>query len=488
MSTPVAPPTADQSGWPEPPSDVDESATGTLRAARARSVVSRLAMDTRPLRYPAYRRLWWSNVITSVGSQLTAVAVPKQIYDVTGSSSWIGIASFAALVPLAVFGLWGGAVADAVDRRKLLLVTNVGIAATSVAFWAQAAAGLRSVWPLILLLAAQQGLFGVNSAARGSAIPRLVPEEQLPAANALSSTVLLAGALFGPMVAGALIPIVGLPTLYLVDAVGLTATIWAVYRLPALPPPAGTASLPGTTPSAKVTASSKVAMPSKVTASSKVTVPFKVTALSKITGRRTDWTQVADGFRFVGANRLLLLSFAVDLIAMVFGMPRALFPQIAATTFGGNHLALGLLFAAMPAGALVGGLLSGTFTRIRRHGAMTIGAVVAWGLAMLGFGLTGSLALACVFLALGGAADFVSMVFRGAILQSAAPDEMRGRMQGVFIVVVAGGPRLADLVHGIAGAAAGTRAAVAGGGLAVMVGVVILATLTPSYWRYRASS
>jgi MFS family permease len=446
MSTPAAPSTADQYESSEPISDIDESATGTRQGGRARGLISRFAIDTRPLRYPAYRRLWSSTAITSVGSQLTAVAVPKQIYDVTGSSSWIGIASFTALVPLAVFGLWGGAVADAVDRRRLLLATNVGIAATSVAFWAQAAAGLRSVWPLILLLAVQQGLFGVNAAARGSAIPRLVPEELLPAANSLNSTVFLTGALFGPMVAGALIPVVGLPTLYIIDAAGLTATIWAVYRLPALPPLSGAAP------------------------------------------RRTDWTQVADGFRFVRANRLLLLSFAVDLIAMVLGMPRALFPQIAATTFGGDHLALGLLFAAMPAGALVGGLLSGTFTRVRRHGAMTVAAVIAWGLAMLGLGLTGSLALACVFLALGGAADFVSMAFRGAILQSAAPDEMRGRMQGVFIVVVAGGPRLADLVHGIAGAAVGTRAAVAVGGLAVVVAVVILATLVPSFWRYRASS
>lgn len=435
-------------------------------ATRARGLVSRFAIDVRPLRHREFRRLWSSSLITSVGSQLTAVAVPKQIYDVTGSSSWIGIASFAALAPLAVFGLWGGAVADAVDRRKLLLFTNAGIAATSIAFWAQAAMGLRSVWPLILLLAVQQGLYGINSAALGSAIPRLVPQEQLAAANSLTATEMLTGSLFGPMFAGALIPVVGIPTLYLLDAVGLTATIWAVYRLPALPPL-----------SAGPDAESNVgAVPGS-------TVPTTTTRR-----RTTDWTQVADGFRFVAANRLLLLSFAVDLIAMVLGMPRALFPQLAATTFAGNHLALGLLFAAMPAGALVGGLLSGTFTRVRRHGAMTIAAVVAWGLAMLGLGLTGSLTLACLFLALGGAADFVSMVFRGVILQSVAPDEMRGRMQGVFTVVVAGGPRLADLVHGFAGAALGTRAAIAGGGLAVVIAVLVLAATSPAYWRYRAPS
>jgi MFS family permease len=440
-----------------PPAEIPDPPVETGSPARRRAFSS-FTIDTRPLRHPAYRRLWTSNVVTSVGSQLTAVAVPKQIYDITGSSTWIGIASFAALAPLVVFGLWGGAVADAIDRRRLLLGTNVGIAVTSIAFWAQAAAGLHSVWPLIVLLAAQQGLFGVNSAARGSAIPRLVPAQELPAANSLGATVMLAGALFGPMVAGALIPVVGLPTLYLLDAVGLTATLWAVYRLPPLPPlpPAGAAGGPGQG--------------------------------ARAAARRSGWAQVTDGFRFVAANRLLLNSFVVDLIAMVFGMPRALFPQLAATAYAGNHLALGLLFAAMPAGALIGGLLSGTFTRVRRHGAMTIGAVAVWGLAMLGLGLSGSLLWACAFLALGGGADFVSMVFRSSILQSAAPDQMRGRMQGVFTVVVAGGPRLADLVHGLAGATLGTRPAIAGGGLAVVLAVVILATLSPEYRRYRAVS
>ena len=459
MSSPVA---AQAAEIPEPgPGPTDSSADtgtgiqtdpGTPPSTGARGLFSRFTIDTRPLRHPAYRRLWTSNVVTAVGSQLTAVAVPKQIYDVTGSSTWIGIASFAALVPLIVFGLWGGAVADAVDRRKLLLVTNLGIAATSIGFWAQAAAELRSVWPLILLLAVQQGLFGINSAARGSAIPRLVPESQLAAANSLGATVMLSGALFGPMLAGALIPVVGLPTLYLVDAVCLTATLWAVYRLPPLPPLASAAGR------------------------------------AAASARATGWTQVADGFRFVAANQLLLISFLVDLIAMVLGMPRALFPQIAATTFAGNHLALGLLFASMPAGSLLGGLLSGTYTRVRRHGAMTIGAVAAWGVVMIGFGLAGSLWLACLFLALGGVADFVSMVFRNAILQSVAPDDMRGRMQGVFVVVVTGGPRLADLVHGIGGATLGTRATVAGGGILVVLSVTILATLAPAYWRYQTNS
>ena len=436
------------------------SAAAAVRTpGRARQLVQRFTIDTRPLRHPAYRRLWSSSLVTAVGSQLTAVAVPKQIYDITGSSEWIGIASFAGLVPLIVFGLWGGAIADAVDRRKLMLMTNCGVALASVAFWVQAAAGVRSVWLLAGLMALQQAMFGLNSPARGAAIPRLVPEQELAAANALGSTTMLTGALFGPLLAGALIPVIGLPTLYLIDAVGLTVTLWAVYRLPALPPlrsRADTASGDG--------------------------------AAATAPQRRTGLADVIDGFRFVTANQLLALSFLVDLIAMVFGMPRALFPQLAATTFAHNHLALGLLYASMPAGALVGGLFSGTYTRIRRHGLMTIAAVAAWGLAMAGFGLSGSIVLACAFMAAGGVADFVSMVFRSAILQSTAPDDMRGRMQGVFVVVVTGGPRLADLVHGLGGATLGTRTAITAGGLAVVAAVLGLAALSPAYLRYKSAA
>jgi hypothetical protein len=277
---------------------------------------------------------------------------------------------------------------------------------------------------------------------------------------------MLSGALFGPLLAGALIPIVGLPTLYLIDAIGLTVTLWAVYRLPALPPLRSSADAASDGASAGESSGEAESAPP----------------------RRTGLADVIDGFRFVTANRLLALSFLVDLIAMVLGMPRALFPQLAATTFAQNHLALGLLYASMPAGALVGGLFSGTYTRIRRHGLMTIGAVAAWGLAMTGFGLSGSIVLACAFMAAGGVADFVSMVFRSAILQSTAPDEMRGRMQGVFVVVVAGGPRLADLVHGLGGAALGTRTAITAGGLAVVVAVLSLAALCPSYLRYKSAA
>ncbi|MEU5364099.1 MFS transporter [Streptomyces sp. NPDC005925] len=405
----------------------------------------RWAMDTRPLRVPAYRRLWSSTAVTAVGSQLTAVAVPKQIYDITGSSAWVGAASLAGLLPLVVFALWGGAVADSVDRRRLLLITNTGIAATLLLFWIQAVTALESVGVLMVLLALQQAFWGLNAPARSASVARLVPEGQLPAASALGSTVMQTGQIVGPLLAGALIPVVGLAELYLIDAVALCVTLWAVYRLPPLPP---------------LVANAK---------------------------RRAGLREVVAGFRYIARHKVLLLSFLADIVAMVFGMPRALFPELAAHTYApyGEELALGLLFAAIPLGAVAGGLFSGTFSRARRHGWMVIGAVVVWGAAVAGAGLSGSLWLAVAFLAVAGTADMVSMVFRGSILLSAATDEMRGRMQGVFTVVVAGGPRLADVLHGTAGSAFGPRAAVVGGGALVVVVMLALAAAAPALRRYR---
>jgi MFS family permease len=403
----------------------------------------RILLDTRPLRHAPYRRLWSSTLVTALGSQLTAVAVPKQIWDITGSSAWVGVASLAGLVPLIVFALWGGAIADTVDRRKMLLVTNTGIALTCAAFFAQAALHLNSIPLLLALVAVQQALFGLNQPTRSASVARLVPPHELPAANALNSTVMQFGGVVGPLLAGVLIPVLGLPTLYLLDAVALTAVLWAVWKLPALPP------LTGNT-------------------------------------RRAGLRDVVAGFSYLLAYPLLLVSFGADIIAMVFGMPRALFPELAATGYPGvsDSYALGLLFAAVPVGALLGGLLSGTVSHVRRHGLMVVLAVCVWGAAIAGFGLSDSLWLAVAFLGLAGVADLVSMVFRQAILQAAATDEMRGRMQGMHTVVVAGGPRIADLLHGLAAPAIGAAVTVAVGGALTVVLMIALALAVPAFLCY----
>lgn len=398
------------------------------------------------MRVPAFRRLWISTAVTAIGSQLTIVAVPKQVYDLTGSSAYVGLTGAVALVPLLVFGLWGGAIADTVDRRKLLLVTNTGIAATSVLLWAQAYFAVNSVWVVLALLGVNQAFFAVNMPTRSAAIARLVPLNLLPSAVALGATMMQFGAVLGPMLAGALLPVLGLPTLYLLDTVALCLALVAVWKLPALPPLNG---------------------PS----------------------RRAGLRDVLDGFRYLATKKILLASFLLDIIAMVAGMPRALFPEMAERTFGdptGGGIALGWLYAAIPLGALACGLASGWLSRISRHGVAVTVSICVWGVAIIGFGLADSLWLAVFFLALGGAADFVSMVFRSAILQTATTDEMRGRLQGVFTVVVAGGPRIADVTHGFAAAAVGTAAAATGGGVLVIVFVVAAVVLIPAFWRYRS--
>jgi MFS family permease len=409
-------------------------------------VLGSIVVDTRPLKIPAYRRLWVSTAVTAIGSQLTAVAVPKQVFDLTGSSGFVGLTGAVALVPLLFFGLWGGAIADTVDRRRLLLVTNTGVAVTSAALWLQALLRVESVWLVLVLLGVNQAFFAVNMPTRSAIIARLVPVEILPSAIALGATVGQFGAVLGPMAAGALMPVLGLSTLYLLDTVALTVTLVAVWRLPALPP---------------------------------------LNGLSRRAGLR----DVIDGFRYLASQKILLASFLADIIAMVAGMPRALFPEMAERTFGdppGGGAALGWLYAAIPVGALVCGLASGWLSRISRHGVGVIIAVCVWGAAMAGFGLSHSLWLATAFLALGGMADFVSMVFRSAILQSATTDEMRGRLQGVFTVVVAGGPRIADVTHGWTAAGVGTAATATGGGLLAIVVVIAAVALIPAFWRYQA--
>lgn len=410
--------------------------------------------DTRPLREPHFRRLWTANIVTVIGAQLTVVAVPAQIYAITGSSGMVGLTGVFGLVPLIVFGLWGGALADHFDRRRLLEVTTLGLVATSALFWLQAFLDLNNVWLLLGLFSLQQAFFAVNQPTRTAILPKLIPIIQLPAANALNMTVMSAGAIAGPLVGGALIPVLGYSWLYLIDTVTLLATLYAVYRLPPLP----------------------------------------VESRSGTPGLRS----VLDGLRYLTWHRILLLSFLVDLIAMVFGMPRALYPEIAHVAFGGpdeGGIEFALLYAAMPAGAVLGGVFSGWVVRIRRQGAAVLAAIAVWGAAMALLGAFVGLAplasrlmlgAALGMLIIGGAADMVSAAFRQTILLSAADDDVRGRLQGVFIVVVAGGSRIADVLHGAASEVVGPAWATGGGGLLVLLGIAVVAAVFPVFRRYRA--
>jgi len=416
-----------------------------------------LVADTRPLENAHFRRLWIAQIITVIGAQLTVVAVPAQIYAQTGSSAYVGLTGVFGLVPLVVFGLYGGALADHVDRRTLMLISTVGLVVTSALFWLQAALELTNVWVLLGLFSLQQAFFAINSPTRQAILPKLLPPHQLPAANSLSMTVFQAGAIAGPLIAGMLIPVTGYAWLYFVDTLTLFATLHAVLRLPPLP----------------------------------------------IDGERLRGTpglrSVLDGFVYLRTQPVLLMSFVVDLIAMIFGMPRALFPEIAHVSFRGPEeggLAFAALYAAIPAGSVLGGVFSGWLSRVEAHGRVVLISIAIWGVGVMGFAATiplaahlGDVALATgvVCLAIAGAADVASAAIRSSMLQSAADDRVRGRLQGVFTVVVAGGPRLADVVHGAVAFSIGTALTTGVGGGLVVIGMVVCAIAVPSFARYRAS-
>ena len=399
----------------------------------------RAAIDVEPLRHPDFRRLWLGNSLGFVGFQLTAVAVPVQVFELTGSSFWVGMLGLVGLVPLILFGLWGGAVADAVDRRLLLLGSSLLLWACTGGLLAASLLGLASLPLLLGLVAVQAAGFAVASSTRGAIVPRVLPAELVPSANTLSFTASNVGMVLGPLLAGLILARWSFAAAYAADLAIFTGALYAALRLPALPP-TGPTTAPGL-------------------------------------------RSVVDGLAFIVTRPVLLLSFAVDIVAMVLAMPRALFPETAAEL--GGRGAAGWLYAAIAIGAVVAGLSSGWIGRVRRQGVALVVAVIAWGLAVAAAGLVATLWLMVLLLAVAGAADLVSAVYRQTILQTYAPDEMRGRMQGVFIVVVAGGPRLGDLRAGAMAAAYGVTVSWVGGALAAAA-LVSLALLVPSLRHYDA--
>ncbi len=417
----------------------------------------RLLMDLAPLRVSVpYRRMWLGTSASGVGGALTAVVVGLQVYDLTGSTASVGLVGLAALGPLVLMGLYGGALVDAHDRRRVILLTALGQLACAVALSVQAFAELDDVRVLYALVAVQSGLLGVNSPARMAIVPHLVGTRLLPAANALSSLSMGIASTAGPLLAGVLVAGPGYGATYAVEAVLLLAAL------------AGLASLPPMPPQGDV--------------------------------RRAGVRSVLEGLEYLRTRPNVRGTFVVDLAAMVLAMPRVLFPAIGATLIGGGATTVGVLTAGIAAGAILGGLFSGPLGRVRRQGRAVVVAVVGWGLAVAVFGAvvlgapdrvpgapagtTLWFAAACMVLA--GSADTVSAIFRSTILQAATPDELRGRLQGIFIVVVAGGPRLGDVVLGGAAEGLGEARAAIAGGLTCAAVVCAFALLQPRFLAYDA--
>jgi len=398
--------------------------------------VSRFVVDITPLRrYRHFRHLWSGQVVSGLGSQLTLVAVSFQAYSLTHSTLVVGLVGLGQLVPLLAGALWGGALADAVDRRRVLVFTQVAMATAVGGLVVNASIPHPHVWPLFICTAVSAGLQGIDWPARRAALPMLVDALDVTPAIALQTAIQQLALVAGPALAGVLIATIGLSAVYGIDVATFSVALAAALLLPTLVPSGG-----GT--------------------------PMGVRSM-------------AEGFRHLHRERLLSATYWIDLNAMIFGMPRAVFPALGTGLFGGGAGVVGLLYAAPGAGALLGSVFTGWCSRVRRQGRAIAVCVAIWGSTVALFGVVPVLWIGLTLLATAGAADVVSAVFRQAVQQRAVPDHLQGRLSGTFFAVVAGGPRLGDAETGVAAAIGGPQFAVWSGGLACVVGVVVL------LWRVR---
>ena len=400
----------------------------------------RFVLDTRPLRRRHFRNLWLGQMVSTVGSEIAVVAVPFQVYTQTHSTALVGLLGLASLVPLLVVPLVGGAIADAHDRRAVLLRTEAGMTVVSILFLANALLRHPQVWALFVLQALAVAVFSLGRPAMSSLAPRLVPDEEIAAAGALDSVYSSLGAVAGPAVGGVLIAVAGVPWTYGIDTVTYVASLLAIRALPKLPP------------------------------------------LGEV--ERPSLRSIREGFRFLKGRQVLIGIFLVDSNAMVFGMPSALFPAFALHRLGGDASTVGYLYAAPYAGALAGSLVSGWTSHVRRQGLAVTFWACAWGAAIAAFGLATSLWPALVFLALAGGADFFSAVLRNVILLRSTPDHLRGRLRGIEFMQVASAPSLGDLEAGVLASLTSLRFSIVSGGVACIAGCVVTALALPGFLRY----
>jgi MFS family permease len=407
-----------------------------------RGLVARIAVDIRPLKESRdFRRLWFGTGISAIGSQITTVAIPYQVYQETGSTLAVGLLGIAALVPLLIVPIYGGAVADAVDRRRMLLVSDLALLLVTGGLVVNALLPNPAVWFLFAAEALGTAAYGFQRPARNALTPRLVRDDQLLAAITVEDVVFTLARVAGPVFGGGLISVVGLVGAYAVDIATFGASLLAIWLLP--PAPAA--------PDAD----------------------------------RPSLRSIADGFRYVLRKDVLLGIFLVDTIVMIFGMPRALFPAFA-EQLGGGAGALGLMYGAISAGAFAASVTSGWMMTVRRQGLAVCVAAAAWGVAIAIVGFAETVWFALLFLAVAGAADFVSAVLRGNILLRETPDSMRGRVSGIELAQVAGAPEIGNVEAGIVAELASVRASIVSGGILSVAGTVIVAAAIPALVRYDA--
>lgn len=402
----------------------------------------RLVVDLTPLREsPRFRILYLGQLLAHFGRQITIVAVPYQVFLLTGSTLAVGALGIAQFIPLMAASLVGGALADAFDRRKLLVFGHVMLALTAIGLMLNASAAEPALWPLYALSALNAALSAINGPARMAAIPALLRRELLPSGFALNSTMHEVAAAVGPALAGLLIARYSLAFTYAAEAVAFAAAAFTLIWVGPLRPEGG--------------------------------------------GRAASISSIREGLTYLRGQQLLQSGFLIDLNAMIFGMPHALFPALGTEIFSGDASTVGLLYAAPGMGALIAALTSGWVGSVSRRGRVVVIAVVSWGVAVTIFGLVSHLPVALALLAVAGAADVVSAVFRNTILQLVVPDALRGRLSAVHTAVVGGGPRLGDLEAGAVASLTSVRFSVVSGGIACVIGALAIARFMPQLWDYR---
>jgi MFS family permease len=403
----------------------------------------RLFVDVTPLRRsPRFRWLFGGLSLAWLGRQLTVVAVPFQVFELTGSTFLVGALGVAQLIPILLTSVVGGALVDSVDRRRLLVIAQAVLMATAVGLAWNASLERPSVWLIFVLSAISAGVSAVDSPARSASMPTLVGRQLLPASLALTQTVANVARTVGPAVGGFLIATTSLTLTYSLEAIAFVLGGLMMFRVGELKPEGG--------------------------------------------GQRFGWESIKEGYRFLRERRVLQANFVIDLNAMIFGMPQALFPVIGTEILGGDASTVGLLYSAPGAGALLGAMTSGWVGTIRRQGRAVIAAVIVWGLAIAAFGMVTSVWLAVALLAVAGGADVVSAVFRNTILQLAVPDRLRGRLSSIQIAVVTGGPRLGDFEAGAVASVTSPQFSVVSGGVMCILGALFIARRVPEYDNYEA--
>ena len=413
-----------------PEDSAEDAAPSRLRA---------LLPDLAPWRNSVdFRRLWVSGTISNFGSFLTFVALPVQLKELTGSAAAVGAIGAVELLPLLVFGLYGGALADALDKRKLIVWTEAGQGLLSAALLANALLPHPATWPLYVVAALSSALVSVQRPAMDSLWPRIVAHEHLPAAASLNSLRWTVGGVAGPAVAGVVVAYAGLGWAYGADLLTFVVSVVLVVRIAASP------------------AAHEAAKPSL--------------------------KAIAEGARYAWSRKELLGTYAVDLAAMFLAMPLAVLPFLADELDA--NWALGLMYATVPAGSMLVSLTSGWTSRVHRHGRMVVLSAALWGLAIAAAGVVGNVWLVLLFLTVAGGCDMVSGIFRGAMWNQTIPDELRGRLAGIELLSYSVGPTVGQVRSGGFAAWWGVRTSVWSGGLLCAGAVGLLALCLPKLMTY----